>query len=130
VHEGLPLTGDAGRPQGRFQGFCSRDSSTKMPFVLPIHARQRAFTAAFTSLTQQRREVLSQPGHLESLSREADLPHVELIPSPKKRATNEVSINIKTIYGNDKGTPFASLEESIVIENTGPSYFEQTVLTS
>ena len=36
VNEGLPLAGDTGMLQGRFQGLRCRDASAKMPFVLPI----------------------------------------------------------------------------------------------
>ena len=93
-------------------------------------AQQHEFTAAFTSLTQQRREVLPHPERLESLVREPDSPHWELIPSPKTRANNEVNIAIKTIYENDNGTRFVSPDESIVIENTGPPVCERIALPS
>jgi hypothetical protein len=92
--------------------------------------RNGGFTAAVPSLTQQRRGVLAHLERLESLVREPDSPHVERIPSPKTRATNEVSIHIKTTYGNDYGTPFVPPDASMVIENTGPSHFEQTALSS
>ena len=117
---GVGETPDAARIALRLPAFCGLPTRQEAEQVLEVSvARQHEFTAAFTSLTQQRREVLSHPERLESLVREPDRPYVELIPSPKKRANNEVSIDIKTIYGNDNGTPFAPPDESMVIENTG-----------
>ena len=128
---GVGETPDAARIAFRLPGFCGLPTRQEAEQILGVSvARQHEFTAAFTSLTQQRREVLAHPERLESLVREPDRPYVELIPSPKKRANNEVSVEIKTIYGTDKGTLFAPPDESLVIENTGPPHFEQTVLTS
>ena len=83
-----------------------------------------------TSLTQQRREGLSQAVGLESVRREPHSLHWELIPSPKKRARNEGSIHIKTIYENNDGTPLVPQDESMIIENTGPPVCERIALTS
>jgi hypothetical protein len=128
---GVGETPDAARIALRLPAFCGKPTRQEAEQVLEVSvARQHEFTAAFTSLIQQRREVLSHPQRLESLVREPDRPYVELIPSPNKWSNNEVSINIKTIYGNDNGTLCAPPDESLVIENTGPPHFEQTVLTS
>jgi len=128
---GVGETPDAARIALRLPAFCGLPTRQEAEQILGVSvARQHEFTAAFTSLTQQRREVLSHPERLESLVREPDRPYVELIPSPKKRANNEVSVEIKKIYGTDKGALFAPPDESLVIENTGPPHFEQTVLTS
>jgi hypothetical protein len=124
---GVGETPDAARIALRLPAFCGTPTREEAEQVLEVSmVRQHEFTAAFTSLTQQRREVFSHPGRLESLAREPDAPHVELIPSPKKCATNEVTIYAKTTYGNDNGTPLAPPDESIVIENTGLPDFEQT----
>jgi hypothetical protein len=128
---GVGETPDAARIALRLPAFCGLPTRQEAEQILGVSvARQHEFTAAFTSLTQQRREVLSHPERLESLVREPDRPYVELIPSPKKRANNEVSVEIKKMYGTDKGALFAPPDESLVIENTGPPHFEQTVLTS
>ena len=128
---GVGETPDAARIALRLPAFCGLPTRQEAEQILGVSvARQHEFTAAFPSLTQQRREVLSHPERLESLVREPDRPYVELIPSPKKRANNEVSVEIKKIYGTDKGALFAPPDESLVIENTGPPHFEQTVLTS
>jgi hypothetical protein len=128
---GVGETPDAARIALRLPAFCGKPTRQEAQQVLEVSvARQHELTAAFTSLIQQRREVLSHPERLESLVREPDRPYVELIPSPKKRSNNEVSIDIKTIYGNDNRTLVALPDESLVIENTGPPHFEQTVVTS
>jgi hypothetical protein len=128
---GVGETPDAARIALRLPAFCGKPTRQEAEQVLKVSvARQHEFTAAFTSLIQQRREVLSHPERLESLVREPNRPYVELIPSPKKWSNNEVSIDIKTIYGNDNGTLCAPPDESLVIENTGPPHFEQTLLTS
>ncbi len=128
---GVGQTPDAARIALRLPAFCGLPTRQEAEQVLGVSvARQHEFTAAFTSLTQQRREVISHPERLESLVREPDSPHWELIPSPKTQASNEVSISIKTIYGNDNRTLSAPSNESLAIENTVPPHFEQTVLTS
>lgn len=126
---GVGETPDAARIALRLPAFCGLPTRQEAEQVLGVSvAQQHEFTAAFTSLTQQRREVLPHPERLESLVREPDSPHWELIPSPKTRANNEVNIDIKTIYENDNGTPFVSPDESIVIENTGPPVCERIAL--
>jgi hypothetical protein len=128
---GVGETPDAARIALRLPAFCGKPTRQEAQQVLEVSvARQHELTAAFTSLIQQRREVLSHPERLESLVREPDRPYVELIPSPKKRANNEVSIDIKMNYENNDRTPFASLDESMVIENTGPPGCERIALTS
>jgi len=128
---GVGETPDAARIALRLPAFCGLPTRQEAEQVLGVSvAQQHEFTAAFTSLTQQRREVLPHPERLESVVREPDAPQWVLIPSPKTRANNEVNIDIKTIYANDNGTPFVSLDESIVIENTGPPVCERIALPS
>ena len=86
-------------------------------------ARQYAFTAALTSLTKQRREVLAHPEQLESLRLNPHQPQVELIPSPKKRSNDEISIQTSTAYENLCGPPLTPPDEPLVIENAGPPVF-------
>ena len=128
---GVGETPDVARIARRLPAFCGTPTREEAEQVLGVSvARQHEFTAALTSLTQQRREVLSHPGDLESVRREPDSPHWELTPRPKKRAINEVTLDIKTIYENNSGTPFAPPDESIIIENTGPPVCERIALTS
>ena len=128
---GVGETPDAARIALRLPAFCGRPTREEAEQVLGVSvARQHECTATLPSLTQQRREVLAHPERLESLVREPASPHAELIPSPKTHANNEVSIDLKKMYRNKNGTPFGSLDESMVIENAGLPHFEQRALTS
>jgi hypothetical protein len=128
---GVGETLDAARIALRLPALCGPPTREEAEQVLGVSvARQHECTAALTSLTQQRRELLSHPGCLESLRWEPDSPHWELIPSPKKRVINKVSIDIKTIYENNNGTPFEPPDESMAIENPGPPVCERMALTS
>jgi len=122
---------DATRIALRLPAFCGAPTREEAAQVLEVSvARQHEFTSAFTSLTQQRREVLGHPERLESLGEHRHAPHVEIIPSPKTCTTNETRVDIKTIYGNHDGTPLMPPDESRVIENTGPPLFEQTAVSA
>jgi hypothetical protein len=128
---GVGEISDATRIALRLPALCGTPTREEAEQVLGVSvARQHEFTEALTSLTQQRREVLSHAAGLESLRREPNSPHWELIPSPKKREINEVSIHIKTIYENNDGTPLVPQDESMIIENTGPPVCERIALTS
>jgi len=128
---GVGETPDAARIALRLPAFCGTPTREEAEQVLGVSmVRQHEFTAACTSLTQQRREVLSHPGRLASLAREPDSPHVELIPRPKKWAKNGVNLYTKKSYGNDNGTPLAPPDESTVIEKAGPPVCERIALTS
>ena len=111
--------------------FAGRRRGEEAEQVLGVSvARQSEFTEAMTSLTQQRRKVLSHAAGLESLRHEPNSPHWELMPSPKKREIKEVNTHIKTIYENNDGTPFVPPDASIIIEHTGPPVCERIALTS
>ena len=128
---GVGEISDATRIALRLPALCGTPTREEAEQVLGVSvARQHEFTEAMTSLTQQRREVLSHAAGLESLRREPNSPHWELIPSPKKREINEVSIHIKTIYEKNDGTPLVPQDESMIIENTGPPVCERIALTS
>jgi hypothetical protein len=128
---GVGETPDVARIARRVPAFCGTPTREEAEQVLGVSvARPHECTAAWTSLTQQRREVLSHPGSLERVRREPDAPHWERIPRPKKRAINEGNLDIKTIDENNSGTPFAPPDASIIIENTGPPVCERIALTS
>jgi hypothetical protein len=128
---GVGETPDAARIALRLPAFCGTPTRQEAEQVLGVSVvRQHEFTAAFTSLTQQRREVFAHPQSLESVPRHPARPYVELLPSPKTRVTSEGSVDIKMIYGNNNGTQPIPPEESVVIENTGPSHVKQTALSS
>src|SRR5437870_218668 len=95
---GVGETQDADRIALRLPAFCGVPTREEAEQVLEVSvARQHEFTAAFTSLTQQRREVLTHPERLESLGENPYEDHVALLPSPKKRSNNEATISMKRI---------------------------------
>jgi hypothetical protein len=127
---GVGETHDADRMALRLPAFCGRPTREEAKQVLEVSmARQEAFTASFTSLTKQRREVLTHPERLESLGESQYASHVELLPSPKKRSNDEVTISTKRIYGKYDRPQFASPDEPLAIEYIGPPRIEKTAAT-
>jgi hypothetical protein len=128
---GVGETQDAARIALRLPAFCGVPTREEAEQVLEVSvARQHEFTTEFTSLTKQRREVLCHPERLENLGLNTQQPHVELIPSPKKRSNDEINIKVSTAYKNSDGPQLAPPDEPLVIENTGPPVFEKTALTT
>ena len=128
---GVGETQDATRIALRLPAFCGVPTREEAEQVLAVSvARQREFTAALTSLTKQRREVLGHPEQLERLRPNPQQPQVELIPSPEKRSNDDISINIPMDYENLCGPQLMSPNESLVLENTGAPMFARTALTA
>ena len=127
---GVGETQDADRIALRLPAFCGMPTREEAEQVLEVSvARQQAFTATFPSLTKERREVLTHPERLESLGENQYKGHVELLPSPKKWSTDEVSISIKRIYGKYDRPQFEVPDEPLVIDNTGPPHIEKAAAT-
>jgi hypothetical protein len=119
-HHGVGQTQDAARIALRLPAFCGAPTREEAEQVLAVSvARQQELTAQFTSLTQQRREVLGRPERLESLGRTQGTPHVELLPSPKKRSNCQEIINISTRCENPYGSQLACLDDALLIANAG-----------
>ena len=127
---GVGETHDADRLALCLPAFCGRSTREEAQQVLEVSvARQQAFTATFTSLTKQRREVLTHPERLERLGEHPHQSHVELLPSPKTWSNDEVSPSIKRIYGPYKGPQFEVPDEPLATEKTGPPHLEKTAAT-
>jgi hypothetical protein len=127
---GAGETQDADRMALRLAAFCGRPTREEAEQVLEVSvARQEAFTATFTSLTKQRREVLTHPERLESLGEHQYASHVEFLPSSKTWPNNEVSLSIKRIYGKYDRPQFAVPDEPLDIEYTGSPRIEKTAAT-
>lgn len=123
-------TQDADRMALRLPAFCGIPTREEAEQVLEVSvARQQAFTATFTSLTKQRREVLTHPERLESLGENQHQGHVELLPSPKTWSNDEVSLSIKRIYGQCDGPQFEVPDEPLVLEYTGPPHIGEAAAT-
>src|SRR6266853_4915862 len=128
-HHGVGQTQDAARIALRLPALCGTPTREEAEQVLGVSvARQREFTAQFTSLTQQRREVLGHPERLESLDRTQGTPHVELLPSPKKRSHCQKITNISTGCENPYGPRLACLDDLLLLENAAPPCMKETAL--
>jgi hypothetical protein len=129
-HHGVGQTQDAARIALRLPAFCGAPTREEAEQVLAVSvARQQELTAQFISLTQQRREVLSHPERLESLGRTQGTPHVERLPSPKKRSNSQKIITISTGCENPYGPQLACLDDPLLIENAAPPGMQETALT-
>jgi hypothetical protein len=128
-HHGVGQTQDAARIALRLPACCGAPTREEAEQVLAVRvARQQELTAQFTSLTQQRREVLGHPERLERLGRTPGTPHVELLPSPKKRPNCQEIINISTRCENPYGPQPACLDDALLIENAAPPGMRETAL--
>ena len=129
-HHGVGQTQDAARIALRLPALCGAPTREEAQEVLAVSvARQRELTAPFTSLTQQRREVLGHPERLETLGLSQGKLHVELIPSPKNRSNHEATINISMDCGNQYGPQIVRKETPGIIENVGPPDMREAALT-
>jgi hypothetical protein len=127
---GVGQTQDAARMALRLPALCGSPTRQEAEQVLAISvARQQELTDQFTSLTQQRREVLGHPERLESLGTVQDTPHVELLASPKKRSNSQEIITILTGCNNPYGPQLAYLDEPLAIENTVLPGMQEPALT-
>ena len=95
---------DASRMALRLPAFCGVPTRQEARQVLEVSvAQQKAITAQFTSLTQQRRAVLPNPDALESLGTDQTSIHVELISSPKNRSNDREIVNLSNSYQEAHG---------------------------
>jgi hypothetical protein len=129
-HHGVGQTQDAARIALRLPALCGSPTREEAQQVLSVSvARQQELTAPFTSLTQQRREVLGHPERLESLGSTPGTPHVELLLSPKKRSNSQAIITIPTGCDNPYGPQLACLDDPLLIEHAAPPGMKETALT-
>ena len=95
---------DANRIATRLPALCGIPTRAEAHQVLEISvAHQTQLTGGLTSLTKQRREVLSTPEGLDNLGREQAAPPVELLPGPKNRANQPEISTISTGYKETGG---------------------------
>ena len=127
---GVGETQDANRIALRLPALCGVPTRQEAKQVLKESvARQQEFTAQFTSLTKQRREVLGHPGRLDSLSLDQATSRTELMPSPKKRSNHREIISISNGYEECHGPPLKSPGERHFLENAEPSGIKELALT-
>lgn len=128
---GTGETQDAARIALRLPALCGVPTRAEAEQVLQVGvARQQQFTASLISLTKQRRQVLANPQHLESLSRTQSSAEVELLPSPQKRSNCQRIINISDDYKGNPGPPLRPPGVPLLLENAAPPGRRETTLTS
>jgi hypothetical protein len=129
-HHGVGQTQDAARIALRLPALCGAPTREEAAQVLGISvARQHASTGQYTSLTKQRREVLGHSKELESLGHSLGEPHMELLPSPKKRSDHPAIINLSMACENQYGPHLAPQQTPCVMENVGPPNMREAALT-
>ena len=127
---GVGQTQDAARMALRLPALCGVPTREEAKQVLTVSvARQQEITGQFISLTKQRREVLGHPERLESLSRNPGEPHVDLIPSPKKRSNDEAIVNLSMSYENQCGPQLTCRDDFVFLENMGSPGMREAALT-
>jgi hypothetical protein len=128
---GVGETQDAARIALRLPALCGIPTREEAEQVLAVSvARQQAFTGQVISLTKQRREVLANPGRLESLSLTQGSPPVELIARPKNRSNHHNIVRISNSYEQRSGPQWASPSGRRRLENAAPPGRRETALTS
>lgn len=127
---GVGQTLDAARIALRLPALCGAPTREEAEQVLGIRvARQHEITAQFTSLTQQRREILGQGKELESLGQSQGAPQVELLPGPKNRSNPAAIVNLSMGCENQYGPHLTPQQTSCVIENVGLPDMREAALT-
>jgi len=99
-HLGVSRIKDADQIALRLPALCLTPTRQEAEQVLGISVvQQQEILAQFTSLTKQRRDVLSNQGHLESLAHSQA--HLELIASSKNRSNDERILQFPIGYTED-----------------------------
>jgi hypothetical protein len=122
---------DANRIALRLPALCGPPTREEARQVLEVSvARQQEITGGFTSLTKQRREVLSNPECLERLSMEQTVNHVQLIPSPKNRSNPQEIVTISSGYKELYGPQSECPDGPHLLESAVPSGMRERVSVS
>lgn len=127
---GVGQTQDAARIALRLPALCGAPTREEAEQVLGISvARQHEIMGQCTSLTKQRREVLSHGKELESLGQSLGKPHVELLPSPKNWSNHAAIANLSIACENPYGPDLAPQRTPGGVENVGPPDMRAAALT-
>jgi len=128
---GVGQTQDAARIALRLPAFCGLPTREEAEQVLQVSvARQQEITSQGISLSKQRRQVLGHPERLESLRTTPDVPHVELIPSPKNRSNDQNIVQISNGYAEHLGPHVRHSVGRRLLENAMSPGGTETALTS
>ncbi len=104
---------DANRIALRIPAICGELTREEVQGVLSIRVKeQQEIMDSLPSLTQQRRQILSNPGALDTLQTDEQKQNLALIPGTKNRSKNSISSSITR--GCEKiVAPLSALEKSL-----------------
>jgi hypothetical protein len=104
---------DANRIALRIPAMCGELTREEVQGVLSIRVKeQQKIVDSLPSLTQQRRQILSDPGSLDTLQSDEQKRNLALIPGTKNRSKNPTSSSITRGYEKIM-TPFNALEKQL-----------------
>ncbi len=110
--QGIGETRDANRLAIHLPALCGPLTERDAHRVLEVSvARQEKVIGSVCSLTQQRRQVLPNPGRLENLTQGKATHHLELIPGAKNRLKKPIILDISDYYRKTHG-PEMSVEKT------------------
>jgi len=122
---------DAARIALRLPALCGIPTRQEAEQVLQVGvAGQQQFTAPLISLTKQRRQVLANPHHLETLIQGQGSCEVELLARPEKRSNCQRIINMSDGYKENSGPLPGPPGEPLLLENAAPLGKRETILIS
>ena len=105
---------DANRIAARLPALCGQLTEQDAQRVLDVSvAEQQKVMGPLPSLTQQRREVLPNPGRLETLAQAQANHPLELIPRAKNRSQNPIILNLSDHYEKTHG-PVINVEKTAI----------------
>jgi hypothetical protein len=111
---GVGESKDANRIAARLPALCGQLTEQDAQRVLKVSvAQQEKAMGPLPSLTQQRREVLPNPGRLETLTPGQADRHLELIPGTENRSKNPIILNISDHYEKTHG-PVINVEKTVI----------------
>ena len=112
---GTGETKDANRIAARLPALCGQVTEEDAQRVLEVSvAQQEEVVGSLSSLNRQRRQILSNPGHLETMILGDADQNLELIPMAKNRSKNPIILNISEHYTKTNG-PMISLENRDIV---------------
>lgn len=107
---GIDETKDANRIAVRLPALCGQVTQEDAQRVLEVSvAQQEEVLGSLSSLTKQRREILPNPGCLETMTLGDTAQNLELIPQARNRSKNLITLDISRHYTKTSG-PVISLE--------------------
>ena len=111
---GTGVVKDANRIALRIPALCGRITKEDAQNVLNVSVKeQKQVTGNLPSLTKQRREILPNPGKLESVLSDSAVQDLTMMPGAKNRAKNEIILNISNSFMDTNGPDIILENETI-----------------